>query len=659
MSFDAGAITGSIDLNRSPMSAALRGARTELRGFQRATRGIATAIKGVLGPVGLLLSGAGIVIGVSKLKSSISDAMGEIDNLSKTASKLGIGTEELGGLRHAADLTGNSVQALDLGLQRMVRRVSEAAQGTGEAQSALAELGLDAAQLASLSPDEQFKAIADAMQQVESQGDRVRIGFKIFDSEGVGLINTMKGGSEAVEALMQDAEDLGIAFSGVDANQIEQANDALNRAGQVIQGGVNAAAIALAPILTALTNKFTEAATEGEGFGGVVVNAVESVATGIAKAADVLSLFKAAWFGAQAGAAFAIGGIIKGMTFLQRKIGDVLQWVWDTLQPLLDFLPKGMADAVRGVGDGLLEFRRQAIDAADQVADGVLEEADRRLKLADDAFADFQTGASSKKISEFFDNARRDAEEAARAVDGAADDMNGSFDSINANQLEAIEDSLSSLRQEVERFGLSDLQIRLLDFEALGGVTPKQVAEFRQEIEKLRGLQAGETLDELRFELDTLGLDEVEQRMAALRREGLLNPDELKEARELIEKIDSTSRAEDLLQSIESPAEQFAESLAELRDLRERGLLDDTQVERLTARAREDAFGQDRLAKTVFAGSAEAQALAFDQGRGGGGRKSVDQQQVQEQQTTNAKLDDLIRAVQQALGAPVKEVVGI
>jgi len=83
-------------------------------------------------------------------------SMISIDNLGKTADKLGTTTETLAGLQHAAELTGVSTETMNMALQRMTRRVAEAAVGTGEAKGALEELNIDAAQLVKLPLDNRW-----------------------------------------------------------------------------------------------------------------------------------------------------------------------------------------------------------------------------------------------------------------------------------------------------------------------------------------------------------------------------------------------------------------------------------------------------------------------------------------------------------------------
>jgi len=168
-----------------------------------------------------------VAVGIAGFGFLVKKSMDATDALGKMADKIGINTAELGGLRYAAELTGVATNTLDMGLQRMVRRVSEAANGTGAAKNALIELGLSAEALNNLSPDEQFRAIADAMEGVAGQGEKVRLAMSLFDTEGVALVNTLKGGSAALKAMEQEAERLGLRMSRGLVQGVEKANDAI------------------------------------------------------------------------------------------------------------------------------------------------------------------------------------------------------------------------------------------------------------------------------------------------------------------------------------------------------------------------------------------------------------------------------------------------
>lgn len=211
------------------------------------------------------------------------------DDLAKTSAKLGIAANQLAGLRLAAEQSGVATKQLDLGLQRMVRRVAEAAQGVGEAKDALAELGLNARALAALSPDEQFRRVADAFEQVGNQSDRVRLGFKLFDSEGVALVNTLALGRKELDRFSSEAERLGLTLEGTQLRGIEAAADAGNILGKAFSGLGRQLAATFAPAMelaanatTEFVSSITQSIPKMAGFASAVL--------GISRAVDKLTL---------------------------------------------------------------------------------------------------------------------------------------------------------------------------------------------------------------------------------------------------------------------------------------------------------------------------------------------------------------------------------
>lgn len=170
-----------------------------------------------------------------------------IDSIGKMSERLGIATEQLSGLHHAAGMAGIGTNTLDMALQRMARRTSEAARGSGEAVGALQELGLSARTLSQLSPDRQLGRVADALNRVQGQSDRIRLAFKLFDSEGVALLNLTQEGSEGIAAMVAEAERLGLTFDKAGFEKIKAANDAVTRLKSAFTGVWRTAAIQIAP----------------------------------------------------------------------------------------------------------------------------------------------------------------------------------------------------------------------------------------------------------------------------------------------------------------------------------------------------------------------------------------------------------------------------
>jgi len=310
----------SLTARTSRFNRKMRGAKVSVHQFGEKVTHTARRVLGFGTALAAAATGGGLALLTKR-------AFESMDAVAKTSDKLGLATEELIGLRHAAKQSGVAVNTFDMGIQRMVRRVSEAAHGTGEAQDAIKELGLDAKQLGQLGTREQFYAIADAMQQVQKQSDRVRLSFKLFDSEGVALVNTLRGGSDALDEFQRDAERLGITFSRIDAGKIEAANDAIDRLRKVLGGAAQVLAVQLAPFVKVLSDKIVQVAVDGNYMGESVVNAFEAILRGIGRAADHLELLKAGWLYMKAAATGTMAGILTALEWADRGLTDLFNWI--------------------------------------------------------------------------------------------------------------------------------------------------------------------------------------------------------------------------------------------------------------------------------------------------------------------------------------------
>jgi len=242
------------------------------------------------------------------------------DALGKTADKLGVMPQALQGVQRAAALTGVKLETANMALQRMVRRTAEAAQGTGEARNALKELNLDATVLAQLSADEQFAKIAGAMENVASQGDKVRLSMKLFDSEGVALVNTLALGEEGLKAISKEIDDYGIALTRVDIAKIEAANDSLFKAKEVVSGFGQQLAVQFSPLLEAASNQFLEMAKQAGGAGTVATQVFNSMITGAGFVADAINGISLVFQAIKVIAFNAVAGVVAVLAELESGV---------------------------------------------------------------------------------------------------------------------------------------------------------------------------------------------------------------------------------------------------------------------------------------------------------------------------------------------------
>ena len=322
----------------------------DTKGFSKGTRRVRKEMGSLTSSIARSVAAIAAPAGITLL---VRNTINAVDSLAKVSDKLGIATENLAGLRYAAELTGNSTRNLDLGLQRMTRRVAEAAKGTGEAKMAIKELGLSAKDLVKLTPDEQFREIADAMQKIGNQSDRVRLGFKLFDSEGVGLVNTLRLGRAELERMQFEAERFGYAINRIDAKKIENTKDVFSRLKFALAGVGNVLTEFIAPVLDKIAGFITGHLPSINTFitrlkGGLAELSGRLVALG----ENAKLVFEFALLQVQR----LVSGILRGAKSIESGVKRMINSVFGTnLQP-----SEGLA-RMGHVSQGLEAFRRKRI----------------------------------------------------------------------------------------------------------------------------------------------------------------------------------------------------------------------------------------------------------------------------------------------------------
>ena len=250
----------------------------DVKGFAGRVKAATTSLQGMFSIF------AGAAAATAALRS-ITFEMERIDRVAKTSRKLGLLTEDLIGLRlAAAEFSGMADQQLDIALQRMTRRLSEAADKTKTAsltldgsvvqlsgvRKAIDDMGLSAERLNSIGPADAFREIADAIQGVKNPADQLRIAFTLFDSEGASLVNTLSQGSSAIDEMNERAKALGLTFTDLEANRIEAANDSIHEMTAAWSGLRQELAIGLAPALRDTSSLLTEITKQSGPFFGSV-----------------------------------------------------------------------------------------------------------------------------------------------------------------------------------------------------------------------------------------------------------------------------------------------------------------------------------------------------------------------------------------------------
>jgi hypothetical protein len=183
------------------------------------------------------------------------DAVGRIvsdlDDIGKTADKIGLTTDALQELRTIAESAGISQGSLDSSLERFSKRIGEAALGTGAANKVLKEMGIEASDLAEMGLDKAMSLVADQMARIPDPTERAAKAAALFGREGVAMVNLMREGSAGMEKMRAEARELGIVIDEKLIREAEDAQTQLDLMGRVIKANLSSALVSLAPLLVA------------------------------------------------------------------------------------------------------------------------------------------------------------------------------------------------------------------------------------------------------------------------------------------------------------------------------------------------------------------------------------------------------------------------
>tara|TARA_Y100000004_G_scaffold190256_1_gene247125 strand:- start:6442 stop:8598 length:2157 start_codon:yes stop_codon:yes gene_type:complete len=180
----------------------------------------------------------GLLAGVGGLGALVSNLTSTADRLGKVSAKLGISTTALQKFQFAGEQSGVGTETLNTALQRFTRRLEDAKNGTGPAKDAFDAMGLSFSNLdgTAKSAEEMFLEVSDAMAGMDDQSQKVALAFKLFDSEGVSLINMLQNGSGAIQEMGNQLESVGGIIDERAILATEKFNDAINLISKSIRG---------------------------------------------------------------------------------------------------------------------------------------------------------------------------------------------------------------------------------------------------------------------------------------------------------------------------------------------------------------------------------------------------------------------------------------
>lgn len=313
MSADSAQLRADIKKVQTDMGKMRKSARSLESGFE----GMSRTLKGAFAALGVGLGVTSIVRSIDRITSSL-------DLIAKTASRVGVTTDQLQELRFAATQSGVTVEQLDKSLEQLARRLGEAAQGQGELKTILDQYNISVrdANGNTRASFEIIEELSKVLQRAESDVERARIAYQAFGRAGIPLVNMLRGGTEGLEEMMNRAREFGLV---VDREAIEASVNFRDRLDELTTAFNVMQAEALAPLLPKITEfviGLRDTVREGGGARKVLDDLTESLEE-ISKLVGVIAL---AGFGLSRGG--PLGALITGgagaLAIYREEIGKWL-----------------------------------------------------------------------------------------------------------------------------------------------------------------------------------------------------------------------------------------------------------------------------------------------------------------------------------------------
>ena len=334
------------------------------------------------------------------------DSIDAADKLGKMAQSTGIAVESLSELEYVASLSDVSLDELSTRLAKFGKSAVDAAKGSKASADAFKQLGIAVRDSdGNLRPTEDLLLdVADRFSKLEDGAAKAAIAQQLFGRNAQGMIPFLNQGREGIEKLRKEAENFGLTVDAKTAAAAEQFNDNMTRMSFATRGLVNQFIEGALPALTAISERFVNAAGESGTLGRAIDGLVVIFKTLVSAGSIVTAVFDRVGeaIGATAAAVVqaAQGNFSEAWAILGEASADEQKDLADFVQEIEDIWSEKVPDAVAAgtsaIAGGLEELEVVATETADKTKTA----AERALESLQKMDADLRTQVATFGLAE-------------------------------------------------------------------------------------------------------------------------------------------------------------------------------------------------------------------------------------------------------------------
>jgi hypothetical protein len=231
---------------------------------QEARKSIGGGLGGIGAEIRSSLVGALAGIGIGQFVRSTFEQFGRINDLSQ---QFGVSAETLQRFGQVASESGSNIEQVAVAFSTLTRNLQSAQSGTGAQAEALQKLGLSAADLANLSPEQAFLKLSDALAGASNRNEAYAAALDLIGARQRNLIPLLQQGSAAI---LEQANQVQVASDEIIA-KADEVGDRFSRLGQQLTASIGPALI---PISQAFLTLFEFIKTGAQQAGGALTSAL-------------------------------------------------------------------------------------------------------------------------------------------------------------------------------------------------------------------------------------------------------------------------------------------------------------------------------------------------------------------------------------------------
>lgn len=242
--------------------------------------------------------------GVSIAKKAYDEFVGSTvemaDSLMEQASVTGLSTDALQEYAYMAELVDTDVSTITGSMQKMIKNMSTASKGTGDAAKAFSKLGVavtdDNGELRDANVV--FQEAIAALSAMDNETEKNALAMQIFGKSAMELNPLMDAGADAIAEYREQAHEMGYVLSGETLEALGGVDDTMQVLNNQFTAVKQQIAVALLPIVEEITTAFLEWAksVDWEKVGQVIKTVMEGIGKAINAVIPIIRTI-IDWFG--------------------------------------------------------------------------------------------------------------------------------------------------------------------------------------------------------------------------------------------------------------------------------------------------------------------------------------------------------------------------